>query len=148
VGQTPSTNNAKDNMPRLAGIDIPDNKKIRISLRYLYGIGPKLADDILAETGVNPDKRAKDLNSDEINKVQRAIEKYNVEGNLRRLIRENIDRLKRIGSYRGMRHKAGLPTRGQRTRSNGRTRRGRSRVTVGSMTKETAAKLDAAKSAK
>lgn len=135
-------------MPRLAGIDIPDNKKIRISLRYLYGIGPKLADDILKETGVNPDKRAKDLNGDEINKIQRAIEKYNVEGNLRRLIRENIDRLKRIGSYRGTRHKLGLPTRGQRTRSNGRTRRGRSRVTVGSMTKETAAKLDAAKSAK
>jgi small subunit ribosomal protein S13 len=148
VAPTPNTNNAKDNMPRLAGIDIPDNKKIRISLRYLYGIGPKLADDILKETGVNPDKRAKDLNGDEINKIQRAIEKYNVEGNLRRLIRENIDRLKRIGSYRGTRHKLGLPTRGQRTRSNGRTRRGRSRVTVGSMTKETAAKLDAAKSAK
>jgi small subunit ribosomal protein S13 len=132
-------------MPRLAGIDIPDHKKIRISLRYLYGIGPKSADEIIEETGVNPDKRAKDLTSEEIGKIQRVLEKYNVEGNLRRLIRENVDRLKRIGSYRGMRHKMGLPSRGQRTRSNARTRKGRKRVAIGSLTKEMAAKLDAAK---
>lgn len=132
-------------MPRIAGIDIPDDKKIRISLRYVYGIGPKLADEIIRETGVNPDKRAKQLTGEEINKIQRVLEKYNVEGNLRRLIRENVDRLKRIGSYRGLRHKMSLPSRGQRTRSNGRTRRGRKRMTVGSMTKEMAAKLEAAK---
>jgi small subunit ribosomal protein S13 len=134
-------------MPRLAGIDIPDHKKVRIALRYIYGIGPKLADDVLRETSVDPDKRAKDLNADEINRIQRVLEKHNVEGNLRRLIRENVDRLKRIGSYRGLRHKLGLPSRGQRTRSNARTRRGKRRVAIGSMTKEMAAKLDAAKKA-
>ena len=132
-------------MPRLAGIDIPDNKKIRISLRYIYGIGPMNAEEILKETGVDGDKRTKDLTSEDINKVARALEKYNTEGNLRRLVRENVDRLKRIGSYRGLRHKLNLPTRGQRTRSNARTRRGKKRVAIGSMTKESAAKLDAAK---
>ncbi len=134
-------------MPRIAGIDIPDNKKVRISLRYVYGIGPKLADEIIKEAGVNPDKRAKELTGDEVGKIQRILEKYNVEGNLRRLIRENVDRLKRIGSYRGLRHKMGLPTRGQRTRSNARTRKGKKRIAVGSMTKEMAAKIDASKKA-
>lgn len=134
-------------MPRLAGIDIPDNKKVRISLRYVYGIGPKLAEEIIKESGVNPDKRAKELTSDEVGKIQRILEKYNVEGNLRRLIRENVDRLKRIGTYRGLRHKMGLPTRGQRTRSNARTRKGKKRIAVGSMTKEMAAKIDASKKA-
>jgi small subunit ribosomal protein S13 len=132
-------------MPRLAGIDIPDNKKIRISLRYLYGIGPKTAEEVIIEAIVDGDKRAKDLTSEEIGRLQRAIEKYNVEGNLRRLIRENVDRLKRIGSYRGLRHRMGLPTRGQRTRSNARTRKGRKRVAVGSLTKEQAAKLETVK---
>jgi small subunit ribosomal protein S13 len=132
-------------MPRIAGIDLPDNKKVRIALRYVYGIGPKIAEAIIAETKLNPDKRAKDLTSEEIGRIQRELEKYNVEGNLRRLIRENIDRLKRIGSYRGSRHKNGLPARGQRTRSNARTRKGKKRMAVGSMTKEMAAKLEAAK---
>jgi len=132
-------------MPRLAGVDVPENKKIRIALRYVYGIGPKLADDVVRETNVDPDKRAKDLTGEELNRIQRVLEKHNVEGNLRRLVRENIDRLKRIGSYRGLRHKAGLPSRGQRTRSNARTRRGKRRVAVGSMTKEMAAKIDTAK---
>jgi len=132
-------------MPRIAGIDIPDSKKVRISLRYVYGIGPKLAEDVLSESQVNPDKRAKDLTGEEINKIQRVLEKYNVEGNLRRLIRDNVDRLKRIGSYRGLRHKLGLPTRGQRTRSNARTRRNKKRVAVGAISKEMATKLDAAK---
>ncbi len=131
-------------MPRLAGIDIPDDKKVRISLRYVYGIGPKLAEEILKTTQVNPDKRAKDLTGEEINKIQRELEKYNVEGNLRRLIRDNVDRLKRIGSYRGLRHKLGLPTLGQRTRSNARTRRNKKRVAVGAISKDMAAKLDAA----
>lgn len=132
-------------MPRLAGIDIPDNKKVRIALRYVYGIGPKLAEEILKTTQVNPDKRANELTGEEITKIQRELEKYNVEGNLRRLIRDNIDRLKRIGSYRGLRHKLGLPTRGQRTRSNARTRRNKKRVAVGAISKEMATKLDAAK---
>lgn len=131
-------------MPRIAGNDIPDSKKIRISLRYLYGIGPKSADDALREAGVDGEKRAKDLTGDEINRIQKVLEKYNIEGDLRRVINENIDRLKRIRAYRGIRHLMGLPVRGQRTRSNARTRRGRRR-TVGSMTKEMAAKLDAAK---
>ncbi len=125
-------------MPRLAGIDIPDEKKVRISLRYVYGIGPFLAESILRETNINPDKRARELTGEEINRIQRVLEKYNVEGNLRRLIRENIDRLKRIGSYRGIRHKLGLPVRGQRTRSNGRTRRGKKRMAVGAVSKEVA----------
>jgi small subunit ribosomal protein S13 len=133
-------------MPRIAGIDLPDNKKLRIALRYVYGIGPQIADQIIADTSLNPDKRAKDLSGEEIAKIQRELEKYNVEGNLRRLIRENIDRLKRIGSYRGSRHKNGLPARGQRTRSNARTRKGKKRIAVGSMTKEMAAKLESAKS--
>ncbi len=132
-------------MPRLAGIDIPDNKKVRISLRYLYGIGPKLADEVVAEANIDGEKRAKDLTSDEINKIQRILEKHNIEGNLRRLIRDNVDRLKRIGSYRGLRHKLGLPTRGQRTRSNARTRRNKKRVAVGSVSKDQAAKVEAAK---
>ncbi|CAN5304808.1 30S ribosomal protein S13 [soil metagenome] len=132
-------------MPRLAGIDIPDNKKVRIALRYVYGIGPKLADEIVKEANVNPDKRAKELTSDEVNRIQRILEKYNVEGNLRRLIRENVDRLKRIGSYRGLRHKMGLPTRGQRTRSNARTRKGKKRIAVGSVSKEAAAAATAKK---
>lgn len=132
-------------MPRLAGVDVPENKKIRIALRYVYGIGPKLADDVVRETNVDPNMRAKDLTGEELNRIQRVLEKHNVEGNLRRLVRENIDRLKRIGSYRGLRHKAGLPSRGQRTRSNARTRRGKRRVAVGSMTKEMAAKIDTAK---
>jgi small subunit ribosomal protein S13 len=131
-------------MPRIAGIDLPDNKKVRISLRYLYGIGPKLADDVVRETNIDGEKRAKDLTGEEISRLQRVLEKHNIEGNLRRLIRDNVDRLKRIGSYRGLRHKLSLPTRGQRTRSNARTRRGKKRVAIGSMTKETAAKLDSA----
>lgn len=135
-------------MPRIAGIDIPDNKKVRIALRYVFGVGPKISEDVLKETQVNPDKLAKDLSGEEINKIQRVLEKFNVEGNLRRLIRENIDRLKRIGSYRGLRHKASLPSRGQRTRSNARTRRSRRRVAVGAISKDMATKLEAAKKTK
>jgi small subunit ribosomal protein S13 len=134
-------------MPRIAGIDIPDQKKITIALRYLYGIGPKTADDVLKEASINPDKRANQLTADELNRIQRVVEKYNIEGNLRRQINDNIDRLKRIKAYRGLRHSMGLPTRGQRTRANARTRKGK-RKTVGAMTKEMAAKLDAAKTAK
>lgn len=134
-------------MPRIAGIDIPEHKKVRFSLRYVYGVGPKIADDVLRDANVNPDKRARELTADEVNRIQRVLEKFTLEGNLRRMVNENIDRLKRVRAYRGLRHIAGLPARGQRTRSNARTKRGAKR-TVGSMTKEMAAKLDAAKTGK
>ncbi len=131
-------------MPRIAGIDIPEHKKILYSLQYLYGVGNKVARDVLSESRVDGDKRARELTADELNRIQRVLEKYNVEGTLRRLVNENVDRLKRVKAYRGLRHAAGLPARGQRTRSNARTKRGAKR-TVGSMTKEMAAKLDTAK---
>lgn len=131
-------------MPRIAGIDIPLQKKTRISLSYIYGVGRSNVEDILRDANVDGDKRAKDLTGDEIARIQKVLEKMNVEGTLRRMIRDNIDRLKRIGSYRGSRHMASLPSRGQRTRTNARTRRGK-RKTVGAMSKELAAKLDAAK---
>lgn len=131
-------------MPRITGVDIPLNKKTRISLTYIYGVGRSSVEQILKEANVDGDKRAKDLTADEVNRLQKVIERMNVEGTLRRMIRDNIERLKRIGSYRGSRHILGLPSRGQRTKTNARTRRGR-RKTVGAMTKEMAAKLDAAK---
>ncbi|MGD9129479.1 MAG: 30S ribosomal protein S13 [Candidatus Woesebacteria bacterium] len=134
-------------MPRIAGIDIPEHKKILYSLRSIYGVGLKLAKDILEETKIDPDKRAKDLTRDEVNKIQKALEKYLVEGDLRRIVNDNISRLKRTRTYRGLRHTQGLPVRGQRTRSNARTKRG-SKRTVGSMTKEMASKLEAAKKKK
>jgi small subunit ribosomal protein S13 len=134
-------------MPRIAGIDIPDHKKVAYALRYVYGIGPKTAEAILEKTRINPDKRARDLTTDEINKIQVVLEKYPVEGDLRRMISDNIIRLKRVKAYRGLRHIAGLPVRGQRTRSNARTKRG-GRRTIGAMSKEMATKLEAAKSAK
>jgi len=134
-------------MPRIAGIDIPDHKKVAFALRYVYGIGPKVASDILEKTRINPDKRARDLTTDEINKIQAVLEKYPVEGDLRRMISDNIIRLKRVKAYRGLRHIAGLPVRGQRTRSNARTKRG-GRRTIGAMSKEMATKLETAKTAK
>jgi len=132
-------------MPRIAGIDIPEFKKVYYSLQSVYGVGKKVAGDVLKEAQVSADKRSRDLTSDEINRIARVLEKFNLEGQLRRLVNDNVDRLKRIKAYRGMRHIAGLPARGQRTRSNARTKRGAKR-TVGSMTKEMAAKLDTAKS--
>lgn len=131
-------------MPRIAGIDLPANKKNRIALTYIFGIGRSNVEALLEEAQVDGDKRAKELTGDEISRLQRVLDKMNVEGNLRRLVRDNIERLRRISSYRGMRHAMGLPTRGQRTRVNARTRRGK-RKTVGAMTKEMAAKLEAAK---
>lgn len=131
-------------MPRIAGTDIPDHKKVLYSLQSIFGVGPKRAADVCQAAQVDQNKRARDLTGDEVNRIQRALEKYMLEGDLRRNINENVDRLRRIKSYRGMRHAMGLPSRGQRTRTNGRTRRGKRR-TVGSMTKDMAAKLDAAK---
>lgn len=134
-------------MPRISGVDVPDQKKVAFSLRSIFGIGQTKAEEIVKLANIDPDKRARDLTGDEIGKIQRLLDKVMVEGDLRRMIRDNIDRLRRIRSYRGMRHSAQLPVRGQRTRSNARTNRGKRR-TVGSMTKEMAAKLDAQKNVK
>lgn len=116
---------------RIAGVNIPDNKKIPIALSYIYGIGRPLALGILEKAKVSESKRAKDLTPQEINKLREIIEKnYKIEGELRREIMLNIKRLHDIGSYRGARHKRGLPTRGQRTKTNSRTRRGNVRKTM------------------
>lgn len=115
---------------RIAGINIPDEKRSEIALRYVYGIGPKLAKDILAKTGINPDTRAKDLTPSELNKIKEAFEEYKIEGELRTEIKTNINRLKDIGSYRGTRHARHLPVRGQRTKTNTRTVRGNKRATA------------------
>ena len=112
-------------MARIAGVDIPNNKRVEIALTYIYGIGLKSSQDILAKTGVNPDTRAKDLTESEISALRDEIEaNYNVEGDLRRRVALNIKRLVEINCYRGTRHKKGLPVRGQRTKTNARTRKG------------------------
>ncbi len=118
---------------RIVGVNIPDEKKAEIALTYIYGIGRTSAFRILKEAGVNPAARTKDLTGEEINKIQSLIEKnYKIEGELRQLIRQNINRLKEIKSYRGIRHMKKLPVRGQRTKSNSRTVRGNVRKTAGS----------------
>lgn len=118
---------------RIVGINIPDNKKIEYSLPYIYGIGLSSARKILKLTQVDPDKRAKDLSSQEVSRLREVIEKnYKVEGDLRREIMLNIKRLRELTAYRGMRHLRGLPARGQRTKTNSRTRRGNVRKTMGS----------------
>lgn len=134
-------------MPRILGVDIPDNKKILFSLQYLYGIGPKRAEYVLKQASVDPEKRAHEVTRDEISRITRALEQYPLEGDLRRQINDNVDRLKRIKAYRGIRHIMKLPVRGQRTRTNSRVSRSSAgrRRTVGSMTKEMASKLETAK---
>ncbi|MBR8827418.1 MAG: 30S ribosomal protein S13 [Gomphosphaeria aponina SAG 52.96 = DSM 107014] len=117
-------------MARIAGVDLPRDKRVEIGLTYIYGIGLSRAQEILEKTGVNPDTRVKDLSDEEIATLRGFIEtNYQIEGDLRRLEAMNIKRLGDIGTYRGRRHRQGLPVRGQRTRTNARTRRGR-RVTV------------------
>jgi small subunit ribosomal protein S13 len=117
-------------MPRVAGIDIPVNKQAWVSLQYIYGIGPSLSYKILDKAKIAPDTKVKDLTEEEVNKLREVIDKqYRVEGELRKEINYNIKRLIEIGSYRGLRHRHGLPVRGQRTRTNARTKRG-SRKTV------------------
>lgn len=112
-------------MARIAGVDLPREKRVEIGLTYIYGIGRKSASDILAATGVNPDIRVKDLEEDDVSKLRDYIDKhFVVEGDLRRDTALNIKRLIEIGSYRGMRHRRGLPVRGQRTKTNARTRKG------------------------
>ena len=112
-------------MARIAGVDIPNNKRIEYALTYIYGIGVKSARDILEKTGINPDTRAKDLTEAEVAKLRDEIESsYQVEGDLRREVALNIKRLNEISCYRGIRHRKGLPVRGQRTKTNARTRKG------------------------
>jgi small subunit ribosomal protein S13 len=129
-------------MPRIAGIDIPDHKKVSFALRYVYGIGPKVAAEIVGKTRINGDKRARELTTDEITKIQAALDSYLVEGDLRRAVSDNISRLRRIKAYRGVRHAMGLPVRGQRTKSNARTKRG-AKKTIGAVAKEAVAKTEA-----
>ena len=111
-------------MARIAGIDLPREKRVEIGLTYIFGIGLATSQKILAETGVNPDTRVKDLTEDEVNNIRNIIKELNVEGDLRRDVALNIKRLKEIGCYRGLRHKKGLPVRGQKTKTNARTRKG------------------------
>ncbi|MDR1052302.1 MAG: 30S ribosomal protein S13 [Endomicrobium sp.] len=119
-------------MARIAGIDLPNSKKLYIALRYIYGIGPFVSNEIINELNLNATKKVKDLTEEEVNKISSLISKnLKVEGDLRREIQSNIKRLIEIGSYRGIRHRRNLPVRGQRTKTNGRTRRGK-RKTVGS----------------
>ncbi|PSB01158.1 30S ribosomal protein S13 [Merismopedia glauca] len=127
-------------MARIAGVDLPRDKRVEIGLTYIYGIGLSRSQEILANTGVNPDIRVKDLSDAEVASLRESIEtNYQVEGDLRRWEGMNIKRLIDIGSYRGRRHRQGLPVRGQRTRTNARTRRGR-RVTVAGKKKPAAKK--------
>jgi small subunit ribosomal protein S13 len=119
-------------MARIVGVDIPNDKVVWVALTYLHGIGRKTAYDILATTGVSPQRRVKDLNDEELARLTAEIEKnYVVEGNLRRQVQQNIGRLKEIASYRGIRHRRGLPVRGQRTRTNARTRKGPRKTVAG-----------------
>lgn len=119
-------------MARIAGVDLPRDKRVEIALTYIYGIGLTRSQDILAETGVNPDTRVKDLSDADIIALREEVESnYEVEGDLRRLEAMNIKRLMDIGCYRGRRHRMGLPVRGQRTRTNARTRRGGRRTVAG-----------------
>jgi len=119
-------------MPRILGVDIPNDKRIVISLRYIYGIGPFFAEQLCERAGINPDKRARDLTEDELAKLTTLLDnEYVVEGQLHRQIQQNIARLRDIGCYRGLRHRKGLPVRGQRTRTNARTRKGPRKTVAG-----------------
>ena len=111
-------------MPRIQGVDIPNDKRIIISLQYLYGVGPTNAKQILTKVGIDHNVKARDLTEDEVARVANELESFVIEGQLRRQIAQNVQRLKDIGSYRGWRHKKGLPVRGQRTKTNARTRKG------------------------
>lgn len=119
-------------MARIAGVDLPKDKKVVISLQYIYGIGPTSSHKILAASGVSPDTRVKDLKEQEVGKIREVIDKeYKVEGDLRREVNFNIKRLVEIGCRRGVRHRRGLPARGQRTRTNARTKRGLRKTVAG-----------------
>jgi small subunit ribosomal protein S13 len=119
-------------MARIAGVDIPKDKRVEISLQYIYGIGSASSRRILSSSGVNPDTKVKDLSEQEVSRIREVIDKeYKVEGGLRKEVNLNIKRLIEIGSYRGLRHRRGLPVRGQRTRTNARTKRGLRKTVAG-----------------
>ena len=119
-------------MARIAGVDLPNEKRVEYGLTYVYGIGVKSSNKILAEAGINPDTRVKDLTEDEVSKIREIIDRdYTVEGDLRRQTALDIKRLIEIGCYRGLRHRRGLPVRGQRTKTNARTRKGPKRTIAG-----------------
>lgn len=119
-------------MPRLLGVDIPNDKKTWISLTYLYGVGPAVARELCVKVGIDQDRPASEIHEDELSRLAGLLESdYTVEGPLRRLIQQNIQRLNRITSYRGLRHRRGLPVRGQRTRTNARTRKGPKKTVAG-----------------
>jgi small subunit ribosomal protein S13 len=119
-------------MPRIVGVDIPDRKKLRYALRYIHGIGPKFADEILEKTGIDPNKKGMELTENEVATLSSLLDsEFVVEGALRRQVSQNISRLRDIRCYRGERHRRGLPTRGQRTKCNARTRKGRKKTVAG-----------------
>lgn len=134
-------------MIRIAGIDLQENWKVDFALTKLKGLGWTLSKKVVKDAGIDPKKRVSDLSSDEVSKISTELEKYKIEGDLVREIRENIQRLQVIGSYRGMRHTRALPVRGQRTRTNARTKRGK-RKTIGAFKKEALSKMSAASTAK
>ena len=127
-------------MTRISGVDIPSEKRIESSLPYIYGIGKSLAQKIIKDCNLDPNKRTKNLTEEDINMLQKTLEKYKIEGDLRREIQSNVKRLQEIGSYRGSRHSKNLPARGQRTRVNARTKRGK-RITIGTVRKDVAVKM-------
>ena len=124
-------------MARIAGINIPMNKRAEVGLTYIYGIGRSTSNQILRDTGVDPDSRIGDLTDDEVVKLREAVENHEVEGDLRRERSQNVKRLQEIGSYRGLRHRRGLPVNGQRTKTNARTRKGPRRMQVAGKKKAT-----------
>ena len=124
-------------MARIAGINIPLNKRAEIGLTYIYGVGRPTANELLATTGIEPDRKVRDLTEDEIAKLREAIDDLTVEGDLRRERSQNIKRLMEIGCYRGLRHRRGLPVRGQNTKTNARTRKGPKRMQVAGKKKAT-----------
>jgi len=119
-------------MPRVMGIDIPGKKRLPFALRYIYGIGPKRANELVAQSGIDPAKKADELSDEEITRIAGLLQQYRIEGDLRRELQQNIRRLTAINCYRGIRHRRGLPVRGQRTSTNARTRKG-PRKTVGAV---------------
>lgn len=127
-------------MARISGVTVPSDKQVQVSLTYIYGIGPKTSADILSAAKIDPTVRVKDLTDEELGRIQDVINNnYTVEGELQRIVTGNIKRLKDIGAYRGLRHKSSLPSRGQRTKTNARTRRGR-KMTVGGTAKKAPSK--------
>jgi small subunit ribosomal protein S13 len=122
-------------MARIAGVNVPTNKRVEVGLTYVFGIGRAAAGDIVRHAGVNPDTKVKDLTEDEVVKLREAVESREVEGELRRERSQNVKRLSEIGSYRGLRHRRGLPVRGQRTHTNARTRKGPRRASIASRRK-------------